>query len=148
MLLKRKKTDKRRYYHKQENKLKYQIANYLNYQYPEVDFVFSWDHVNLTIGQATQLKRLKSIETSWPDLFIAEPKILYHGLFLETKRNIDELFTKHGKIRKDKHLQEQIKTLEALYAKNYAVYIVYDFDIAKMIIDKYLRFNMLIKPNF
>ena len=126
-----------RRYKKEENQLKHAIADYLLLQYPKVQFRMDWDHIRLTIGQAKQLKRLRS-DFKFPDLFIAYPAYNYGGLWLEIKKSKHKIFKKNGELRNERHIVEQQQAINFLNTIGYWAGFVWDFDQAKKIIDWYL----------
>ena len=62
-----------------------------------------------------------------PDLFIAEPRGIYHGLFIEFK-------SKTGRVRK-----EQQAMLDALTERKYSCHVVRTFEHFMEIVTKYLN---------
>jgi uncharacterized cupredoxin-like copper-binding protein len=97
--------------------------------------------IKLTIGQATQAKKLRS-GNGFPDIMIFEnylnkdTLVIYSVLFLEVKKETP--YKKNGMLKKDKHLLEQFKMHQKLIQRGYKVEFVWTFDKAKEIIDKYL----------
>lgn len=75
---------------------------------------------------------LEGVEKGTPDLFIAEPKGDYHGLFIELKRE-DERLSKVSK--------EQEEKISGLLAKGYHAAICYGASEALKEIDLYLGNN-------
>lgn len=64
-----------------EEMLHQQVADYLRLQYPDKLFHSDFGSgIKLTMGQATKQKRLQGGRRSWPDLFIAEPRITRRGI--------------------------------------------------------------------
>lgn len=121
-----------------EEDLCFQIANYLNYKYPKVIYHFDFGSgTKLTMGQAVKQKRLN--HRAWLDLFIAEPRNGYHGLFIEVKRASSNPFKLDGTLKTDKHLFEQNNTLEGLCRRNYLAVFGVGFDQTISIIDNYLQ---------
>ena len=116
-----------------------QICKYLSIAYPSV--IYRTDYgagLKMTIGQAKQMKALQS-PGAYPDLFIAEPKGGYHGLYLEIKKDLDVLFTKKLELRKNEHIQDQAEMIERLNDKGYLATFVWGFDRAKEVIDRYMN---------
>lgn len=118
-----------------EKKLHEQICTYLKLQYPNVVFNTDLSGIKLTIGQAKQLKKVRSSK-GFPDIFIYEPKFKYAGLFLEVKK--ESPFKKDGELKTDTHLKEQFYFHEKLHLKGYFGGFVWTFEGAKELIDKYL----------
>lgn len=114
-----------------------QVAKYLKLQYPKVFFRTDFAAgIKMTIGQAVKHKNIQQ-GRAWPDLFIAEPKDKYCGLFIELKRDGEKLKKKNGEWR-DEHIREQAETLDILRVKGYAATFAIGFYAAKAIIDSYL----------
>ena len=130
--------------HKRRNKAiltEYQIqvllSTWLAIQFPDVIFHCDLSGVRMPIGLATKCKRLNP-NRAWPDIFIAEPRGDYHGLFIELKRSRDLLYTKKGEIRTNKHIQEQAKMLDNLRKRGYQAVFAGGFEETQEIIKKYL----------
>lgn len=123
---------------KQEERLHENICQYIRMQYPDVIFTSDSSGVRLTIGQAVKMKKLRS-EKGIPDLIILEPRVNYHGLILELKRENETVFLKDGSLSKDAHIQEQDKILTRLAKKGYLAIFVVGFDKAKHMINYYMN---------
>lgn len=122
-----------------EHNLYEQIARYLQLQYPNVIYRFDVGaDLKLTMGQAVKHKRLHP-ERGYPDLFIAKARGEYHGFYLEIKTKTNSPYKKDGTLKKDKHLEEQARTLEKLRARGYRAEFGVGFSECKQIIDEYLR---------
>lgn len=116
-----------------------QVVNYLNFQYPEV--IFRTDFaagMKLSIGQAIKHKNLQS-GRSFPDLFVAEPRGGYHGLFLELKRDGTKIFKRDGTVLMNEHLLEQAQIIARLVLKGYYASFSVGFDGTQRIIDWYFK---------
>ena len=121
-----------------EHEMYIQIADYMRYQYPEVIYRFDLAaDLKLSIGQAKKHKRLQG-RRGYPDLFIAEPRGKYHGLFLEVKRPDVTIYKKNGELVANAHIREQFDMLEQLRQRGYVAEFACGFDEAKKIIDEYL----------
>ena len=109
--------------------------------------------IKLTMGQSVKVKALQMIERGYPDLFLAEPRNGYHGLYIELKKNKSEVYLKDGATYKKKkvpikhrgktvghydHIQEQVKMHERLRSKGYKVEFGFGFKHCVEIIEKYL----------
>lgn len=115
------------------------IADYLCYQYPQVIYRFDLAaDLKLTIGQASKHKRLQRYR-GYPDLFIAEPKGKYGGLYLEIKKAGTKIFKKDGALVADEHIREQFDMLHDLRRKGYAAEFGIGFDATKKLIDDYMK---------
>jgi hypothetical protein len=116
-----------------------QITQYLRLQYSAV--LFRTDYaagIKMTIGQAGRHKRLQS-GRAWPDLFVAEPRRDFSGLFLELKREGTRVWLKDGKtLVADPHIREQAAVLQGLVDRGYFATFAVGFDEAKLVVDRYL----------
>ena len=124
---------------KREIDLHLQIARYIKFAYPKV--IFRTDFaagLKMTIGQAVRNKNLQS-ESGFPDLFIAECRNGYGGLFLELKNGLDKLYRKDGSYKQDDHILKQLDMLTRLKEKGYCSCFICSFDEAKEVIDQYLK---------
>lgn len=113
------------------------VAAYLRMQYPNVIYHFDLTGVNLSKAQAGMTKAIQC-GSGYPDLFIAEPRNGYHGLFLELKAEGTRLFNRKCELA-SQHLKQQSRVLHALRSKGYDAWFAVGFDEAKELIDKYLR---------
>jgi len=113
------------------------IAKYIKLQYPNVIFFSEPSGLRVTIGLRKLLKGLRS-ESKLPDLFIAEPRNQFAGLFIEIKASVDTLYTNDGRIRNIEHIKEQLEMLERLQNKGFKAVFGAGFDDCKEIIDEYL----------
>ena len=123
-----------------ESDLQLAVSKYIALQYPKVLFNVDMSGVRLPIGMATKMKKMRS-GRAWPDIFIAEPRGQYCGMFLELKRSEKDLLKKNGEIRKTKHLIEQGKMLDELTDRGYFATFAVGFDESKKLIDEYLNNN-------
>lgn len=128
-----------------EKQLHKQICDYLHLQYPKVIFNTDMAGIKLTIGQATQAKKLRS-SNSFPDIVIYEQStettpfpfdnIEYHALFLEVKKENPYRVTKQEVLKKFK---PQADMMLELRKRGYKAEFTWKFTQAKNIIDTYLR---------
>lgn len=112
------------------------IALYLRLQYPKVMFHFDLAGLNLSRAQAGMMKAIQG-GRGWPDLFIAEPRNIYKGLFIEIKAEETKLYKKDT-FPATPHLKEQEDCLFALEDNEYYAQFGVGFDHCKRIIDDYL----------
>lgn len=124
---------------KAESHLQIQVCTYLKMQYPNVIFFSEPSGLRVSIGQAVQLKKMRSFG-KLPDLFLAKPMGDYAGLFIELKADGSSPYLKSGELSKDKHIQAQAETLSRLRAVGYAAYFATGFKEAKKITDMYLNY--------
>lgn len=121
-----------------ESTLHQQVVNYIKYQYPKVLFRTDFAAgIKMTMGQAVKHKKLQKCK-AWPDLFIAKRSCGYAGLFIEFKKDIDEVYTKKL-LFKNPHVKEQAEILTQLHELGYVSCFAFGFDSAKNLIDSYLN---------
>ncbi len=114
-----------------------QVAYYLRAQYPEVMFHFDPTGLHLTKTQAGMLKGIQGGK-GWPDLFIAEGRHGFRGLFVELKAEGLKLYKRDGSFTSP-HLKEQDDCMLDLERAGYQAVFAIGFDHAKKIIDDYLN---------
>ena len=74
---------------------------------------------------------------AWPDMFIAEPKGEFHGLFIELKKEGVRLKKLNGDWATS-HVEEQARVLDELRERGYKAEFAVGFDEAIELIDSYL----------
>lgn len=124
-----------------EKNVHQQICDYLKLQYRNVIFTSDASGMRVGMGLRMELKRKRCAGYVIPDLIILEPRGGHHGLIMEIKKNHSEVYTTGGMIRKDKHLHEQIRSIERLRELGYSAGFVCGFDEAKRVIDQYFKRN-------
>lgn len=123
-----------------ESTIQAHVADYIRLQYPKVLFHSDFGSgIKLTPGQATKQKRQNGGRRAWPDMFIAEPRGVNAGLFIELKRDGTRILKKNGELVADAHIREQNEVLCELAKRGYSAWFAVGFDQAKEIIDNYLR---------
>ena len=122
-----------------EKKISIELAKYINLQYPDVIFFPDASGVRLTMGQAIQLRAQRCNRYKIPDFFILEPKGDYLGLILELKREGESPFLKDGGLSKDKHIQEQNKSLMKLRSVGYFACFAVGLDEAIQTVEAYMN---------
>lgn len=125
---------------KQEEHVHKAVATYLKLQYPNVIFFSEPSGLRVSIGQAKKLKAIRSYG-KLPDLFIAEPRGQYCGLFIEIKSEDAEIYTKGGNLKKSEHLSGQAAMIKRLLEKGFMASFGVGFDNCKLIIDAYMGGN-------
>jgi len=134
---------------KTSSQIEYQIhvalAQYLQYQWPDVQFRSDLGGIRLTIGQAVKANKTQKGK-AWPDMFISESCGGWHGLYLEIKKDRDEIYLKSGELSKSKHVQEQKEILDILCKKGYLAMFVCGIDEARAIVCSYLAGELRVKP--
>lgn len=120
-----------------EADLHQQVVDYIELRYRNVmyrtDFAAG---IKMTMGQAIKHKRLQH-GRAWPDLFLAEPRGKYCGLFIELKREGTKVFLRNGRVAAG-HYSEQAAILQQLVDRGYMAVFAIGFDQAQLIIDEYM----------
>lgn len=125
-----------------ESTLHEMVCDYLRLRYPYVIFLTdSAAGMKLTMGQAIKRKRLNS-SRALPDIFIAHPVSVYHGLWLELKREGTVIYKKDGSLRSDEHLREQAIMMNKLELLGYEAQFAVGFEQARIAIDDYFARNI------
>ena len=124
---------------KKEESLAHQISQYLQLKHTRVIFRFDYGaDVKLTMYQA---KKMKALQGKWskgyPDLFIAEPKGVYSGLFIELKAVSP--YKKNGELKKSEHLETQAHYHKLLRRKGYCAEFSTGFKETVELIEKYMK---------
>lgn len=120
-----------------EESLAFQLAQFLQYQYPNIIYHFDYGSgVKLTMGQAIKQKKLN--RRAYPDLFIAEPRNDKHGLFLELKKDGTTIYKQNGELVASPHIREQFRVLSDLQNRGYVANFAIGYDNAVIQIRKYL----------
>lgn len=122
-----------------EKQIHSQVCRYLDLQYPKVIYTSDSSGVRVSIGIAKALKAIRCKGYKIPDLIIMHPNKLYHGLIIEIKKDLGQILSKSGSLKKNKHVQEQFKTLEELERLGYAAFFGCGFNHCKSVIDEYFK---------
>lgn len=125
-----------------ENELRRQLATWLQLQYPNVIYRFDLAaDLKLTVGQARKHKALHP-HRGYPDLFIAEPRSCFHGMYVELKAEGKSPYKRNGELKSSEHLAEQEDFLMKLNCRGYYAIFATGFDEAKNLIEQYLNKKM------
>ncbi len=117
------------------------VCNYIRVKHPEVIFRTDFGAgMPMSIGMARRQKSLQS-HSGYPDLFIAEPRGDYHGLFLELKTESNKVFKKDGTLYANQHHKEQELMLTKLYIRGYQAQFAIGYEDAITKIENYLAGN-------
>lgn len=118
--------------------LQKQISHWLSVQYPEVLFLSDTiASVKLTIPQQVRNSSVQKKFFKTPDLLIFEPNKDFHGLFIELK--IETPFKKDMTLKKNEHIEGQLKTINDLKFKGYYACFSWSLEITMEIINNYLK---------
>ena len=121
-----------------EAELQANVALCIRMQYPDVLFHSDFGSgIKLKPWQARAQKIQNGGRRAWPDMFIAEPKDNYSGLFIELKREGTRLQKKNGEWASD-HIHEQALVLDQLREKGYKAEFAVGYKEAIELIDNYL----------
>jgi hypothetical protein len=102
-----------------EKDIHIKVCNYLRTKYPNAIFRSDFaSGMRMSIGMAKRHKALQS-SRAFPDIFIAEPKGGYYGMFIELKTEDNVIFKKDGTLRQNEHHKEQALMLTKLYMRGY-----------------------------
>ncbi len=124
---------------KHEETLQIQVARYISLQWPKVLFTSDASGLKLPIGLAMKVKRQRCQRWKIPDLLILHPSNGYHGLCMELKNSLDDVFTKKGELRQDQHIIAQSEAIKHLQDLNYKALFVCGFDHARQTLKEYFN---------
>lgn len=123
-----------------EQKIQEYIADYLVKYHSDVVFHSDFGSgTKLSKYQAVRQKKQNGGRSGWPDMFIAEPRGKYSGLFIELKRDGVRIFKKDGTLVSDGHIRDQFDVLSSLRARGYAADFAIGYEDAIKKIENYLR---------
>ncbi len=132
-MIKQKRTKKQPEYQLQKS-----ICQYLDLQYKDILYLSDTvANLELTIPQKVRNKAIQKHGFKTPDLIILEPRGGYAGLFIELK--VESPFKKDGTLKKDKHLEGQLKSINDLKKKGYYASFSWGFEMTKTMIDNYMK---------
>lgn len=122
-----------------EHELYRMLARWFQEEHPNVIYRFDLAaDLKLTIGQARKHKALHP-HRGYPDLFIAEPRSCFHGMYVELKAEGESPYKRNGELKSSEHLAEQAEFLKKLNCRGYFAVFATGFDEAKDQIEKYLN---------
>jgi len=114
------------------------LSVYIKLQYPKIIYHFDYAGLGLSKAQAGKMKEIQG-ERGYPDIFISEPRLCYHGLYIELKKEGEKLYKKDEITPVSDHVKEQIEMIIQLNNRGYKADFAIGFDDAKKKIDKYLN---------
>lgn len=122
-----------------EKQLHKAICRYIDLQYPDVIYLSDPSGMRVTPGLMMEIKAKRCKRYALPDLIILHPNKQYKGMMIEIKKDLSQIVTKSGDIRKSKHVQDQLRTLERLQELGYAAIFGVSFEQMKSAIDQYFN---------
>lgn len=122
-----------------EKQLHKAICRYIDLQYPDVIYLSDPSGMRVTPGLMMEIKAKRCKRYALPDLIILHPNKHYKGMMIEIKKDLSQIVTKSGDIRKSKHVQDQLRTLERLQELGYAAIFGVSFEQMKSAINQYMN---------
>jgi hypothetical protein len=113
------------------------IAYYMRLQYPTVLYHFDLAGLNLSRAQAGMMKAIQG-NRGFPDLFIAESRLGYNGMFIEVKCEGTKLYKKNFEAASP-HISEQLEFMDILRIKGYKCDFGIGWDDCHKKLDDYLK---------
>ena len=113
-------------------------------KYPQLKLISaSMNAAKRSVIQASLMKK-SGLRAGVPDIFLAYPSGIYHGLFIEMKSK-STLITKTGKtsVKRGRFSESQIRWIDNLREVGYAVDVCYTWLEAKDTILSYLNVKCL-----
>nr|WP_325300842.1 hypothetical protein [uncultured Dysosmobacter sp.] len=124
---------------KDETLLQIAIAEYLAKNHPEVEFHNDYGTgARLKPYQAKEQAEMNAHRKGWPDLFIAEPRNGYAGLFIELKRDGERLQKRNGDWASE-HIAIQAERIKELLKRGYYARFTVGYNETIETIEKYLN---------
>lgn len=124
---------------KPEHELYHRLARWFQEEHPNVIYRFDLAaDLKLTMGQARKHKELHP-KRGYPDLFIAEPRSCFHGMYIELKADGNSPYKRNGELKSSIHLEEQEEFLMKLQCRGYYSTFATGFEEAKSLIELYLN---------
>ena len=122
-----------------EKNIHLQVCQFIDLQYPNVIYTSDPSGLRLSMGLRMEVKRKRSKRYKIPDLIILHPSQTYSGLILEIKKDVSEVYTAKGELRKSDHVAEQAETLRELSRLGYKAVFGCGFDHCVKIINEYMK---------
>lgn len=119
-----------------EAAIQLKLCSYIRENYPFAIFNSDGAGNNVSKAQAGINKMLRS-GSGYPDLFIAEPKGQYRGMFLELKREGTIIYKKDGELTTNEHIRIQAEMLNELCSRGYWADFAVGLDQAIELVDAY-----------
>lgn len=117
-----------------------QLSQWLKLQHPNL--IWRWDFAagqKMSVGMAMRMKKMQC-GVAYPDFFLAVPKGIYGGLYLEIKVDGFDLYQKRDKSKfASTHIEDQWNCLKRLNDSGYAAFFGIGFEASKRIIEAYLK---------
>lgn len=127
-----------------EESIHIQLCAYVRAKYPNAIFTSESSGIRLTMGQAVKAKKLRS-SSKLPDFWLAEPRGIFCGLFLELKRSKDDIFRKDGSYKQEAHIQGQLAVINRLIEKGYCASFAGGLSYAILQVDYYMSLPIPIR---
>lgn len=117
------------------------LIKYLQYQYPKImlNAAQILSSIPLERGKYAQKMKAAGNTSGWPDIFIAEARGGFHGLFIELKSETAKVFLKRSEKPATEHIAKQIAVLEGLRERGFKAELCIGFEAAKKVLDDYLN---------
>ena len=122
-----------------EYQMQKQFAKWLQWKYPDVLFCSDTvAQIKLTFPQQARNKAIQKADFKWPDIFIAETRREFGGLYIELKAETPYL--KDGvTLKKNEHVETQASCMEMLRSKGYYCTFAWSFEQCVDVFEKYMR---------
>jgi hypothetical protein len=127
-----------------EESIHIQLCAYVRTKYPSAIFTSESSGIRLTMGQAVKAKKLRS-SSKLPDFWLAEPRGIFSGLFLELKRSSEEVFRKDGTLKQDDRILGQNVILGRLREKGYKAEFACGLGNALQLVEYYMSLPISIR---
>lgn len=126
---------------KPEEILQRDVIDFLKTQYPEAEFqTMAAANIKMTFSQAIKYKSL-GITSKYPDIFICEPRGIYHGLFIELKTIETKLYKVRTPEFANTHIEGQAFRLQNLNLRNYFADFTRGQEETEILINEYMFLN-------